>query len=129
MPMDEMYIPVRVGSALADNDFGYQRDDQGDNISKHNPYLAELTALYWGWKNLDADFIGLAHYRRHFSSSKSNWKFERVLSSRDAEKLCDKVAIIHKGRIIFYDTLDELKNRYGKKEDLEKLFMEVIQDE
>ena len=46
-----------------------------------------------------------------------------------AEKLCDKVAIIHKGRIIFYDTLDELKSRYGKKDDLEKLFMEVIQNE
>lgn len=46
-----------------------------------------------------------------------------------AEKLCDKVAIIHKGKIIFYDTLDELKSRYGKKEDLEQLFMEVIKDE
>lgn len=46
-----------------------------------------------------------------------------------AEKLCDKVAIIHKGSIIFYGTLDELKEHYGKKEDIEKLFMEVIQDE
>ena len=44
-----------------------------------------------------------------------------------AEKLCDKIAIIHKGRVIFYGTLDELKKKY-KKSDLEKLFMEVIED-
>jgi len=44
-----------------------------------------------------------------------------------AEKLCDKIAIIDKGRIIYYGTLDELKKKY-KKSDLEKLFMEVISE-
>ncbi len=44
-----------------------------------------------------------------------------------AEKLCDKIAIIDKGRIIYYGTLDELKKKY-KKNDLEKLFMEVISE-
>lgn len=44
-----------------------------------------------------------------------------------AEKLCDKIAIINKGRIIYYGTLDELRNKYNKK-DLDKLFMEVIQE-
>ena len=43
------------------------------------------------------------------------------------EKLCDQIAIIHEGRIIFFGTLDELKKKYDKK-DLEKLFMEVIGD-
>lgn len=45
-----------------------------------------------------------------------------------AEKLCDKIAIIHKGKVIFYGTLDSLKEKYNKK-DLEKLFVEVIQDD
>ena len=45
-----------------------------------------------------------------------------------AEKLCDKIAIIHEGRIVFYGTLDALKKKYDKK-DLEKLFMEVIGDD
>jgi len=44
-----------------------------------------------------------------------------------AEKLCDKVAIIHEGKIVYYGTLDELKKEY-KKSDLEKLFLEVIGD-
>ena len=44
-----------------------------------------------------------------------------------AEKLCDKVAIIDKGKVAFIGTLDELKAKY-KKNDLEKLFMEVVND-
>lgn len=66
MPTDEMYIPVQVGAAGKDS-IGYQRDDEGENISELNPYFCELTGLFWAWKNLDSDYIGLAHYRRHFS--------------------------------------------------------------
>lgn len=66
MPMDSMYLPVHVG-AVGKESIGYQRDDEGDNISDLNPYFCELTGLYWAWKNLDADYIGLVHYRRHFT--------------------------------------------------------------
>ena len=45
-----------------------------------------------------------------------------------AEKLCDRIAIINKGKIVFVGTLKELKDKYNKK-DLENLFMEVIKDE
>lgn len=45
-----------------------------------------------------------------------------------AEKLCDRIAIIDKGRAVFVGTLKELKEKYDKK-DLEKLFMEVIKHE
>jgi ABC-2 type transport system ATP-binding protein len=42
-----------------------------------------------------------------------------------AEKLCDKVAIINRGRIIFHGTLDELKANHAPGMSLEDIFMEV----
>ena len=66
MPVDEMYLPVHVGAVGNETISGCQRDDEGENISALNPYFCELTGLYWAWKNLEADYIGLVHYRRHF---------------------------------------------------------------
>ncbi|MBQ3973839.1 MAG: DUF4422 domain-containing protein, partial [Lachnospiraceae bacterium] len=62
MPEDPVYLPVQVGAA-GKEDLGYVRDDSGDNISGKNVNYCELTGLYWAWKNLEADYIGLAHYR------------------------------------------------------------------
>ena len=45
-----------------------------------------------------------------------------------AEKLCDRIAIIDKGKIVFVGTLTELKDKYDK-QDMEKLFMEVIKND
>lgn len=45
-----------------------------------------------------------------------------------AEKLCDKIIVINHGKTIFYGTLDELKEKYNKK-DLEKIFLEMIDHE
>ncbi len=46
-----------------------------------------------------------------------------------AEKLCDKVAIINNGRILFYGQLEELKRNYEKNLSLEEIFLKVISDE
>lgn len=63
----EMYLPIHVGKALSDRNLNMQGDDTGDNISIYNPTFCEMTAVYWGWKNIDADYIGLCHYRRFFT--------------------------------------------------------------
>ena len=65
MPTDNMYLPVQVGAYNTDA-IGYMRDDEGDNISFTNKNYCELTGLYWAWKNTEYDYLGLAHYRRHF---------------------------------------------------------------
>lgn len=64
---DENYLPIHVGKALnPTKDLGFQGDNTGINISNKNTSYCELTALYWGWKNIkDADIFGLAHYRRY----------------------------------------------------------------
>ena len=71
MPKDEMYVPLHVGREGKD-DLGYVGDNTGDNISIKNPKFCELTGLYWAWKNLDAEYLGLAHYRRHFTLKKKS---------------------------------------------------------
>ena len=45
-----------------------------------------------------------------------------------AEKLCDEIAIIDEGKIIYYGTLDRLKKKY-KKKNFEELFLEVLKNE
>lgn len=46
---------------------------------------------------------------------------------REVEKLCDRVAIIHRGRILAMGTLQELEEKHGES-DLEELFFELIQN-
>jgi sodium transport system ATP-binding protein len=44
---------------------------------------------------------------------------------REAEKLCDRVAILHQGCILAEGTLEELRERY-REPDLEELFFQLI---
>ena len=66
-PVNEIYLPIHVGRKISKHVLGIQGDDEGENISVKNPYYCELTAIYWAWKNLSADYIGLCHYRRYFN--------------------------------------------------------------
>lgn len=106
MPKDKMYLPIYVGAEGKD-DLGYVKDNTGDNISSKNPYFCELTGLYWAWKNLNADYIGLSHYRRHFSlKKKSNNKFDNVLTLDETEKLIKTTdVILPKKREYFIENL------------------------
>ena len=42
-------------------------DDTKDNISDLNRYFAEITALYWIYKNTTTPFVGMFQYRRYLS--------------------------------------------------------------
>ncbi len=46
-----------------------------------------------------------------------------------AEKVCDKVAIINKGQLIFNGTLDDMHNRFKENESLEEMFLEMTENE
>jgi ABC-2 type transport system ATP-binding protein len=46
-----------------------------------------------------------------------------------AEKVCDKVAVISKGKLIFNGTIDEMKGKVGEDDSLEKMFLELVENE
>ncbi len=91
IPSDPLYFPVHVGKALSTTVLPYRGDNNGEHISEKNPYYCELTALYYGWKNISADYLGLAHYRRHFATKKPGLlcknKFPFVLTHKEASEL------------------------------------------
>ena len=100
MPKDPLYLPVHVGAegkrdAMGNPlDFGYQKDNEGDNISLKNPRYCELTGIYWAWKNLNSDYIGLVHYRRYFGGkNKGKDLFDRILTSRELEPMLGKYEV------------------------------------
>lgn len=117
MPKDKMYLPVQVGAAARKSidkkvdDLGYTKDDVGDNISTKNPYYCELTGLYWAWKNLDCEYLGLVHYRRHFSIKnvlqiRMNGKKESVLTRKQLNFLLKKYdVIVPKARHYYIENL------------------------
>ncbi|MFO7612234.1 MAG: ABC transporter ATP-binding protein [Clostridia bacterium] len=46
-----------------------------------------------------------------------------------AEKVCDRIAVINKGRILFVGTLEEMKKSLAKDASLEKMFLEMTDNE
>lgn len=89
MPGGDCYLPIHVGCA-GKQSIGFQGDDTGDNISAKNPHYCELTALYWAWKNLSADYIGLVHYRRYFTRRevrRVEARKQQILTQSDWEAL------------------------------------------
>lgn len=110
MPTDEMYLPLHVGK-IGKESLGYIGDDSGENISAKNPFFCELTGLYWAWKNLDTDYIGLIHYRRFFSMKsfikrkKQDIK-ELYLTNEEAQFLLkDNTILVPKKRNYYIETL------------------------
>lgn len=96
MPNNKLYLPVHVG-AEGKKDLGYCKDNTGDNISLKNPYFCELTGMYWAWKNLNCDYIGLVHYRRYFKGTEKfivNGKTKKILAEKDLSRLLKGTNII-----------------------------------
>ncbi len=132
MPRDDMYIPVHAGrnnnkvqdSVLA----SFAGDDTGENISSKNKNYCELTALYWAWKNLDYDYLGLAHYRRHFKGDNAPDKWQSVLTAEKAGKLLAEYGVILPVKRNYF--IETTYNQYihaHNKQDLDKT-LEIIKE-
>ena len=120
MPTDPLYLPVQAGRALH-APLAYTGDDTGENISEKNRSFCELTCLYWAWKNLDADAVGLCHYRRYLAGKGAagtnpfgdlktgdkafDRKASRILTAREAKDLLREAPVLlPKKRDYFIET-------------------------
>lgn len=121
VPKDDVYLPLQVGAAGRDpietaQGIAVARDDGGENISLKNDTYCELTGLYWAWKNLQCDALGLVHYRRYFTRRgrcfrRGHAPMEAVLSGREAEELLAECDIIVPAKRRYY--IETLYSHYA----------------
>jgi ABC-2 type transport system ATP-binding protein len=92
----------------------------------HNPSVWILDEPMTG---LDpkASFILKEMMRDH--AAKGNTVFFSTHVLEVAEKLCDRVAVINKGKILFCGTLEEMREHFKQNESLEKMFLEMVSNE
>ena len=62
-------------------------------------------------------------------AKKNNTVFFSTHVLEVAEKLCDRVGIIHKGNLIFVGTYEELKSEVKEGSSLEEMFLELTENE
>lgn len=109
MPTEKCYMPIQVGKAI-NKKLEYIGDDTGENISIKNKKYCELTGLYWAWKNMSCDYIGLVHYRRYFRSlikkKRSKDVFDYIVSNDELQKYLTKYnVILPKKRNYYIETI------------------------
>ena len=120
MPKDsKLYLPVHVGRE-GKEELGYVGDNTGDHISSLNPYYCELTGLYWAWKNLECDYLGLAHYRRYFASKNQSYREDLniddvVLQQAQVEELLEQADVILPKKRRYY--IESLYSHYAHTHD------------
>lgn len=134
MPEDKVYLPLHVG-AQGKEGLGYQRDDVGVNISSKNKNYCELTGLYWAWQNLESEYIGLVHYRRHFIQKKT-WRksVKNVITGSQLCNMLEKADVVlpSKRNYFIESTYDQYVHAHHKedldftREILEELYPQYV---
>lgn len=94
IPDNPLYFPVRCGAVFdKENLSGIPGDDTENNISLRKADYSEFTVQYWAWKNQQADYYGLCHYRRFLAFAEKIYRkndlgltVEPILSHRSEQK-------------------------------------------
>lgn len=110
MPEESIYIPIQVG-AEGKNKLGYTTDNTGDNISAKNKNFCELTGLYWMWKNMSAEYLGLVHYRRYFVCRHGRDKWNCIATKTEVERKLQNYDVILPNKRNYY--IETTYNQYA----------------
>ena len=89
LDLPDGYKIIHAGHAQATETFGDLVDDAGENISRLNLYLNEVTALFWLWKHTRQSHVAFLHYRRFFTADGKN-----ILSADEATEILREYDII-----------------------------------
>ncbi len=96
-PDSDLLYPIQVGTNDGNRFDVLLHDDEGDNIADKNSSYCELTAQYYVYKNIEADYYGFFHYRRYFNFSKTKYPeimrpfvYGDVLASRNSQEFLEK---------------------------------------
>ena len=126
----EISKKFEMGSALGDKIQTYSHGMRQKivlmGVIIHNPKVWILDEPMTG---LDpkAAFILKEMMREHVDAGNTVIFSTHVLEV--AEKICDKVAIINKGQLIFNGTLNHMRDEFKENESLEEMFLEMTENE
>lgn len=131
-PEDDIYIPVQVGIDEGAVSLGYQKDNEGDNISYKHRYYSDLSTVYWVWKNVKVDYVGVCHYRRYFVSkikkNRHEKKLNYILTEEEIKKILKRSNIIVPKKRNYYIETIESHYRHTHNSDDYDIFRSVISD-
>ena len=82
---------------------------EGDNIDFLNPWYCELTGLYYLWKHVDDEIVGLEHYRRYFVNDRN-----QLLSEKEIREILKEHDVIVCETLLKNVALKQFEESEGK---------------
>lgn len=123
IPRIKGYYSLLVGATGKENLSGFDyRDNIGKNICEKNSSYCELTGIYWIWKNINTDIIGLCHYRRFFTKSHFSRDKKYYLAYEDMEKLFSECDVIVPERLYYKTSIKNAIRTAPNKKDFEEIY-------
>ena len=122
-PTRRGYFPLLVG-AKGNNVFFNKnelRDDKGDHISEKNKNFCELTGVYWIWKNVSADIVGICHYRRYFTKAVFSVRSKFFLGYEDIVHIMQQYDVIVPPKHYYEDCVIKSVKIAPNQRDMEEL--------
>jgi ABC-2 type transport system ATP-binding protein len=124
--LDQFNMSEAVGDLIQSYSHGMKQKIVVIGALLHNPPVWILDEPMLG---LDpkSSFVLKEMMREHADAGKTVFFSTHILEV--AEKVCDRVAIINKGRVIFCGTIEETHEHFRENQSLENMFLELISNE